>query len=1023
MNTITPFRHSLMLWGLAFNLTALVGLRADAGPVAVATPSANPVSCSQPIIFDGSSSSSPDHAIVSYAWDFGDAATASGVTAFHAFPHFGSFVVTLIITDDNVPAQTATNTVTVNVNQGNQAPTANAGGPYSNALGNSLNLNGTASTDPNAACGDRIVLYQWDVNNDGTYDLSEPTVAVTPTQLTSFGLGNPGTHTIRLRVTDSLGLSATATTTVNVTNPYIYTTNAGTITITGYTGAGGVVSIPDTITGLPVTSIAEQTFYIYYGDGPVTSLTIPDSVTSIEERAFYQCYSLTNVTLGNGVTNIGNIAFEGCSSLASVTIPNGVITIGYRAFNMCDSLTSVTIPASVTSIGEDAFALCSSLPAITVDALNSFYSSVDGVLFNKSQSTIVRYPEGKAGSYYTIPASVVSIGLSAFSFCTSLTNVTLPNGVTNIDYYAFDRCSNLTGVYFQGNAPGFGVIFGGLDVFSDDNNATVYCLPGTTGWGATYAGRPTALWIVNSPALTLTNIVITPPNLVIGIGSNRQFTATGYYSDGSFRILTNGGSVSGGNWVAVAGLPVAKTGQACAVVNGHLYVVSGTVEQSVWEYNPTLNTWANKAPLPSNICDAGAVGIGNKLYYMGGFYGANALFTTGALYIYDTLTDGWTTGAAMIQPRNTIGVGVIDGKIYVAGGASGSGFTCHDDLQIYDPVSDAWTNGHALPSPRSHSGSAVINGKLYIVGGYDAPTHTTFGSLFVYDPATDSWTTNASMPTPRYALGATTVGGLLYAIDGNTASDAATNLVEVYNPVTDTWSTGAPTLTGHFVPQPVAINGAIYLAASDGQSYASTNVEAYTPQTSLWSSSSSTVAFINTNGLATGLSNGITSISATSDGISGYTTLTVLSPPAISIQPTNNTVSPSGSVTLNVAATGSGLSYQWQLNGTNITGATGASLTITNVTSAYIGVYTVIVNNAVGSVTSSSAMLTSVDIHMLASVYVDGPVGANYLIQAAANLSDGWTTLTNIALPSQPYVYVDYASVTNKQRFYRAVPQ
>ena len=191
----------------------------------------------------------------------------------------------------------------------------------------------------------------------------------------------------------------------------------------------------------------------------------------------------------------------------------------------------------------------------------------------------------------------------------------------------------------------------------------------------------------------------------------------------------------------------------------------------------------------------------------------------------------------------------------------------------------------------------------------------------------------------------------------------------------------------------------------------------------LWSSSSTNVASITTNGVATGLTNGVTTITVTSGSISNNTTLTVVSPPAITVQPTNNTVSPNASVTLNVAATGGGLSYQWQFNGTNITGATGASLTITNVTSATIGVYTVIVSNAAGSVTSSSVLVASVDIHMLASVYVSGPIGSNYLIQATSNMPGGWTTLTNIALPSQPYIYVDYSSATNKQQFYRVVPQ
>ena len=87
----------------------------------------------------------------------------------------------------------------------------------------------------------------------------------------------------------------------------------------------------------------------------LTSVTIPNSVTSIEDYAFYRCSSLTSVTIPNSVTSIGTCAFRGCSGLTSVTIPNSVTSIGSSAFKYCSGLTSVTIPNSVTSIGESAF--------------------------------------------------------------------------------------------------------------------------------------------------------------------------------------------------------------------------------------------------------------------------------------------------------------------------------------------------------------------------------------------------------------------------------------------------------------------------------------------------------------------------------------------------------------------------------------------------------------------------------------------------------------------------------------------
>ena len=199
--------------------------------------------------------------------------------------------------------------------------------------------------------------------------------------------------------------------------PYNYTINNGTITITGYTGPGGAVTIPSTINFLPVTSIGDYAFY----ETGLASVTIPDSVTSIGEGAFLNCLNLVSVTIANGVTSIGGDAFYGTS------------------------LSSVTIPPSVTDIAEGAFAGCASLTAITVDNQNSSYSSTNGVLFDKTQTTLVQYPGGLGGSY-TIPNSVTSIGDDAFANC-SLTSITIPNSVTSIADNTFYGCTSLTNVY------------------------------------------------------------------------------------------------------------------------------------------------------------------------------------------------------------------------------------------------------------------------------------------------------------------------------------------------------------------------------------------------------------------------------------------------------------------------------------------------------------------------------------------------------------------------------------------------
>ena len=245
---------------------------------------------------------------------------------------------------------------------------------------------------------------------------------------------------------------------------YSYTVASGAVTLTGYTGAGGALTLPSTIDGNPVTSIGTNAFRscngltsvtipssvtsiganaFQYCNG-LTSVTIPSSVTSIGTQAFYGCTGLTSVAIPSSVTSIGDNAFNNCNSLTSVTIPSSVTSIGNYAFQYCSSLTSVTIPSSVTSLGNYMFSYCTALSSVSVDGANANYSSVSGVLFNKAQTVLLQYPSGKIETSYEIPSGVTSIGASAFLNCSSLTSVTIPNGVTRIGDSAFNNCTGLT---------------------------------------------------------------------------------------------------------------------------------------------------------------------------------------------------------------------------------------------------------------------------------------------------------------------------------------------------------------------------------------------------------------------------------------------------------------------------------------------------------------------------------------------------------------------------------------------------
>jgi hypothetical protein len=286
----------------------------------------------------------------------------------------------------------------------------------------------------------------------------------------------------------------------------------------------GCTNLTGVTIGNNVTSIGFRAFDICTS---LTSATVPNSVTTMGGGAFTFCTSLTNIVLGNSVTIIGDEAFYGCTSLTSISIPDSVVSIeGWGAFANCTNLTNVIIGNGLTNIGDalhayPAFPGCSSLTAITVNTDNPAYSSLNGVLFNRSQTTLVEYPAGKVGAY-SIPNSVAdiiyaaffectaltsvtagnnlsSIKAAAFAGCVSLTNITVGSGLISLETGAFDGCYNLTGVYFQGNAPPpdlYGPFIIGYYI-----NATVYYLPGTAGWGTNYGGRPTAPWFLPHPLI------------------------------------------------------------------------------------------------------------------------------------------------------------------------------------------------------------------------------------------------------------------------------------------------------------------------------------------------------------------------------------------------------------------------------------------------------------------------------------------------------------------------------------------
>ena len=222
--------------------------------------------------------------------------------------------------------------------------------------------------------------------------------------------------------------------------------------LTAYTGSGGDITIPDTVTGISDN--------VFSGNTSLTSVTIPGSVISIGSGAFSGCTNLYRAVVPASVVNIGNsvfagcrslsdltfsanvgvipdMAFYGCASLSSVTIPGTVTSIGTSAFENCTLLGSVTIPAAVDTISDTAFAGCSNLSSVEVDGGNATYSSYDGCIYNKTQTKLLYCPEGKYSVKISDKTSTLSY--AALNGCYGITEVTLPASVTVIEQNAFSN--------------------------------------------------------------------------------------------------------------------------------------------------------------------------------------------------------------------------------------------------------------------------------------------------------------------------------------------------------------------------------------------------------------------------------------------------------------------------------------------------------------------------------------------------------------------------------------------------------
>lgn len=202
--------------------------------------------------------------------------------------------------------------------------------------------------------------------------------------------------------------------------------------VVAYTTPGGYTYKENTI--------HKQAFYTAF----LTQVSLPQSVTTIEELAFSGNSALQNVELPTALKFIGSNAFLGCTTLATPTLPIGLETIESLAFSNCTSFSSITIPQSVIKVGNGAFYNCSNLTAILVDVNSTHFESINGALYSKEGKTLYSNPAGLTTA--TLASNVEAIADSAFLDCIKLTSVsTFPETLQKIGKEAFKGCSNLTG--------------------------------------------------------------------------------------------------------------------------------------------------------------------------------------------------------------------------------------------------------------------------------------------------------------------------------------------------------------------------------------------------------------------------------------------------------------------------------------------------------------------------------------------------------------------------------------------------
>lgn len=289
-------------------------------------------------------------------------------------------------------------------------------------------------------------------------------------------------------------------------------------------------------------------------------------------------------------------------------------------------------------------------------------------------------------------------------------------------------------------------------------------------------------------------------------------------------------------WEEQTPYPVKVYGDTAASYDGVFYGISGAIciqipdTNQVYGYSSTNNAWEVKAPIPTPRAMAGAATIDGKIYVVGGCENTDCrAWTTNVLEAYDVVTNSWSTKTPMPSSRGIAVVGVIDGKLYVAGGG-GPNYVESNVLEVYDPNTDGWETKQPLPITLAGAMGAVVDGKLYALGGSSGNlNNAVLDKVFRYDPIADSWSEVAPMPTSRLFGGAGVIDGKIYVAGGSNYGGLIST-VDVYDPTSNTWTTlSSPLPTPRYFQATAVVGRTLYVAGGVVDNYCSDKFESYTP--------------------------------------------------------------------------------------------------------------------------------------------------------------------------------------------------